>query len=365
MTNKKRYSQPLLIPVIASLCGAGWFAAGIPYSPAVLLATLIMMLPLAMHAHYACSADLKKTVVFFITFLTVALTTQSAALEFSRLHTIHFAQKPSLTGIVGTVSIEGKKQKITLKNIHLTAAEKPQKMNWIASAYVFCPLDLLVAQNATIALTNLKLNKPPRDLTSYLLKEHSLGFFFPKKNDVQVLTTSPATLSWLDAKKSTLNRLITTTFSRTTAQHIQSIFLGQSTMLKTSTRTLFEWWGISHYLARSGLHLVVLVVLVTLLLNAFVLPLTLVRILTIAVVMLYHLLTMPSISFLRALMMNFAFAGAFLAGTTPNTLHIFLAVTLVTVLINPFVVFYADFQLSFGISGALIFVFNKMQQFSA
>lgn len=365
MTSKKLPTQPLLIPVFAALAGTGWFAAGIQCSPLLLVLAISMLLPLALHAYYQDNSILKKTLVFCIPFLTVGLIAQSAFVEFNRIYAACKNKQATVTGTIASISLEGKKQKITLKNIRISTPQEELRTSWLNSASVFYTGNIVLALNTPVAFSVKKLKKTPRDLAFYLLKEHSLGFFFPQPNELKICADEPKKSNWLDCKKEALQQLILTTFSPTTAQHIQSIFLGQTALLKNSTRRLFEIWGISHYLARSGLHLVVLVVLVSLILSACMIPLTFARIVTIAVVFLYHALTLPSVSFLRALLMNFAFAGAFLTGTTPNSLHIFFAVTLITILANPFVVFYADFQLSFGISGALILVFNKLQQLSA
>jgi len=359
MTIKHTFNQPLLIPVIASIVGALWFYIKIIYSPALLCGLWLSILPLALHAYTSEKTLPKKAVSFVLTLLTVALIMQTASVEFDEIYAVK-NRTTTLSGTVCSLSTEHKNQKITLKNISLAT---PQKMAWTSYAYVFCPTDLALQQNDVISLRNIKLKKPTQELALYLQKEHALGFFFAQDKNLIINHDTKVSPSWIDTKKEVLQQLIRSSFSKKTAESIQSIFLGKSSLLSPHTRALFEQWGISHYLARSGLHLVMLVFLMALLLNSLSLPMLVVRILTLVVVILYHALTTPSISFLRALFMNFAFAGAFLIGTQPNTLHIFLATTLITMLLNPFVVFYADFQLSFGITCALILVFNKCNNF--
>lgn len=364
MITLKAFNQPLFAPTTASLMGVFWFALGCGYNAALLSFLWICTLPLVAHAYFSRKKPLRRFAVCFLILLTVALISRAAQDEFEAFYNLAHKAPIALSGTITSTQPERSSKKITLSDIAMSTPQKKQLFSWFSHAYVFTKKEFESAPGSHIYLKISRIKKPPSDLVFFLLKDRSLGFFFAKKDSLSTSPTQQKRQGRVDQKRNSLQALVAKTFSPKTNEAIQSIFLGKTHLLKNSTRSLFEQWGISHYLARSGLHLVMLVVLLGFLLNTLALPVFMHKLIMLAAVFLYHLLTVPSISFLRALLMNLALGGAFFAGTAPNTFHIFLVVTLVTILNNPFVVFFADFQLSFGISGALIFVFNKIQKLS-
>jgi competence protein ComEC len=148
--------------------------------------------------------------------------------------------------------------------------------------------------------------------------------------------------------------------SRQAQSLIKSIFLGQGEFLPSKTRDLFERWGISHFLARSGIHLIVFAAVLLWLLQYCLVPVRFSRAASAFVVILYYGISSPSISFLRAFSMNMLLAVAIFFGESAQLLHLFSLITLAALYTNPFWAYGLDFQLSFGISGALIFIFTLM-----
>lgn len=118
-------------------------------------------------------------------------------------------------------------------------------------------------------------------------------------------------------------------------------------------RQWFNNWGIAHYLARSGLHLVIVVILLQFLLGLIPLHYLGKRILLGGYLLIYALLSWPAISFTRALLMVALGYGADFVSRPYQALHLVTVATYVVLLAQPTNLFYADFQLSFGLTFAL------------
>lgn len=138
-----------------------------------------------------------------------------------------------------------------------------------------------------------------------------------------------------------------------------SIFLGNKDFYKSSIlqlRPLFAKWGLSHQLARSGLHLIFILPVCILLLSCIPLPFFYKKLFLIAYVALYCCLSWPSVSFLRASIYFFIMQGSLLVSIFLPAYHLFLLTTLLILLYNPLQLFFLDFQLSFFISFTLILI---------
>lgn len=117
---------------------------------------------------------------------------------------------------------------------------------------------------------------------------------------------------------------------------------------------LFNLWGIVHYVARSGLHIVMLLSSWQYLFRFIPVPLFAKDLLAVLFVVIYDLLTFSSLSFSRAYY-TFVFdkAQLWLTGRS-NVIHALFFIACMTVWINPFVIFGLDFQLSYGLTAALL-----------
>lgn len=359
----RSYTPATLLPAIAGcFLGIFWQTHSNIQDPVILVFLLCSLLPLVVHAYLSKDLRIKQTLALFMCMLSAATLYQLPIFTLNTLHTNYKNVPFTLRGTTQDVRTEGNTTIVSLNNTSLTDDQKKFSVPWFSRAQIHLTHMKNINPKSNLVIKNIFVKPLSDDLKKYQLKEHLMGFFFPKAAALTYDQKAQQSPSWFDKQKERLESILAHSFSQTTSMLAKSIFLGQSQSLDSKTRTLFEQWGVSHYLARSGLHLVVLAALIIWLLSFCPLPLFVTRCIALAIIILYHMLTAPSVSFLRAFMMNLAFGGSFLLGTTPNALHIFSVVTLITVLANPFVVFHADFQLSFGISGALIFVFNQMQR---
>ena len=115
-----------------------------------------------------------------------------------------------------------------------------------------------------------------------------------------------------------------------------------------TTKDYFKQWGISHYLARSGLHVVIFVMIWQTLLALLPLPLRTKNLFLILLIICYALLSWSSVSFERALLMFLLYRIACLLGYASHYIHVITLTTLRTYPQSIASLFF-DFQLSFGL----------------
>lgn len=151
--------------------------------------------------------------------------------------------------------------------------------------------------------------------------------------------------------------------NRETFQLFSSIFLGNRTAVKKQmdlAKEPFKSWGVSHYLARSGLHLVIFAVIWHFLLSLIPISYLLKQIFLLILILIYALLSWSSVSFERALLMFIIYKICLLSRTPSHYIHLITLVTFIVLCINPLQLFFLDFQLSFGITFALAW-FNYIE----
>lgn len=138
------------------------------------------------------------------------------------------------------------------------------------------------------------------------------------------------------------------------------LFLGKKEKNITNLNIQHQsaYWGIAHHMARSGAHLAILFTLIMLLLHytqfAYIYRYTLCVFLLVA----YACISQSSISFLRALFMILLHISTKIFRRIPSSLHTITLTTLLVLFYNPMQLFFLDFQLSFGITYIIIWLFN-------
>ncbi|HSW73575.1 MAG TPA: ComEC/Rec2 family competence protein, partial [Candidatus Limnocylindria bacterium] len=153
--------------------------------------------------------------------------------------------------------------------------------------------------------------------------------------------------------------------SRPTAHLFSSIFLGNKYARKKDIEPLkehFTTWGVTHYLARSGLHMVIFTITWHTLLTFIPLAFALKEALLIALVIIYALLSWTTISFTRALLLFLIHRLCSLLRLQTDLLYLLTLVALAILFDNPLQLFFLDFQLSFGLTFALAY-FGQLQTY--
>ncbi len=142
-----------------------------------------------------------------------------------------------------------------------------------------------------------------------------------------------------------------------------SIFCGKKIKSKTTTtiKELFSYWGISHHLARSGLHLVILLSLLLFLLGCIPCSPSKKRLISLMLLSFYYATTYPSVAFMRAFYMYLLYSLCKQLYIPTNSIHILLITTLITLVLNPCHLFFLDFQLSFSITLLILWFIQNNQ----
>ncbi len=225
--------------------------------------------------------------------------------------------------------------------------------------YAYKKLDLNIAD--TIHIANVTLKKPNSEsMNNYFINENILGMLvldgnqFTKLNQPRWLNHPRFSFwRWIHTQRNALVFTLKAHLHPTTFAFFSLLFLGNKSIPKkrlSSLKEQFKRWGLLHYLARSGLHLVLFVILWELLLKMLPLPFIFKHILLLAITITYFLLTWTSISFFRSYCAFLLYKLGILANRQTNSLHILTVITALLLLSNPMYLFFLDFQLSFGIT---------------
>lgn len=189
---------------------------------------------------------------------------------------------------------------------------------------------------------------------SYLMKEQIHGTFFFKTNDCQIIDHPTYSIRrTLHAIKSDLLASIQKKCSQGTFTLFSSVFLGNRNYVKKQYQAIkerFHHWGIMHFLARSGLHLILFIFLLQLFLQVIPIPLITKHLCVACATVVYALFSWQSVSFSRALAAFGWYTVCRISGLQINAAHIMISLVCLFLLHNPFLLFSLDFQLSFGLT---------------
>jgi predicted membrane metal-binding protein len=148
-------------------------------------------------------------------------------------------------------------------------------------------------------------------------------------------------------------------FSPTSGAYVGLLFFGNKQHAATiELQDTFSQWGLSHYLARSGLHIVLLISMWFILLRLIPINIRLKNLFLCAFLLMYVIYSWESTSFLRALFVFLLTQGGIWINREIKTLHLLTIICMGMILYNPFLIFYLDFQLTFGLTFGLL-TFSK------
>lgn len=209
-----------------------------------------------------------------------------------------------------------------------------------------------------IDIKHLSIKSPPSgDFKKYLLKEGVSGTAFVYKLETEIVyRPSFSVRRWLNEKKQLLIASLKNKMSKPVCALFCSLFLGESNQEKRiiqEKKVDFKVWGIVHHLARSGLHLAIFILCWFFLLSFLPIPFFIKHIMLIGLSVIYFLLSTPSISFVRAFHLFLLFAFGSLLKLPMTALHALILSGIITLLYNPYQLFFLDFQLSFYLTFCL------------
>ncbi|OGB97169.1 hypothetical protein A3F06_02150 [candidate division TM6 bacterium RIFCSPHIGHO2_12_FULL_36_22] len=260
--------------------------------------------------------------------------------------------QPTLVGKVSTV------ERIKNKFTYRSTIQVANHYIWVLSKETpgFEPGDL-------VQINKLYLHSPlNKEMGPWMKKEGIIATAFAGK----IKTTILKNASMLDILAS-LNRQKEHIFTRLqqklpayVGNLMGLIFFGNKQDIDPSElmelRTTYMHWGLSHYLARSGLHIVILFTLFNVLLLFFGLPIFIRKLLLLGFCLLYTALSWMSISYIRALLLIFFYTIAQLANIKLSLLFFINLTCCIILLYNPYQLFALDFQLSFALTYILILI---------
>ena len=212
-----------------------------------------------------------------------------------------------------------------------------------------------------IELENIQLKKPANhSICQYLLKEGAIGTIVAAPESIKLIDRPERSiLRSLHQKKIALFETLKSKMSPKAFTFFSAFFLGNRKINKKENDILKQsckYWGISHYLARSGLHLVMFIMIWEYLFRFIPLVFFCKQLLLLFLTLVYFILTWNSISFFRAFLTFICYKLFALSDVPTHTLHAIILVTITVLILNPTQLLFLDFQLSFGITFLLAWI---------
>ncbi len=210
----------------------------------------------------------------------------------------------------------------------------------------------------SIQLYNVRIKQPKSSsFKDYLIKEGIMGTLFCNPFSYNIIEHPNYSFDrWLFQCKKKLYRTIQQKLSLKTFTLFSSLFLGNKATNKKEVEHFsdtFKRWGIAHYLARSGLHLVIFIMVWNSILRLIPIYFTIKQIISVLLSIIYLLLSWPTTSFNRAFYAFLIYKLCILFHRRSNFLHIMTLITLFILFFNPIQLFFLDFQLSFALTFAI------------
>jgi competence protein ComEC len=198
------------------------------------------------------------------------------------------------------------------------------------------------------------------------LRQGSLGLVFYQPGKTRLWKYRPLSLSFkhrLNIFKRKLCSKILHKMSDLTKSFYGLIFLGyRQKEVPVNLRLPFQAWGVSHYLARSGLHLTIFSYFCFFIFMLLPLGLWWRYCVAICISLIYYFLTYVSVSFLRAELMFVMGMLAKMFLQRSHQLHFLVLTCMLILLFNPYQVFALDFQLSFALVFSLLLVSSRLSR---
>jgi competence protein ComEC len=214
-----------------------------------------------------------------------------------------------------------------------------------------------------VLFKNIKFKLPSQTsgFHNYLIKNNIMATVFTPTLEFEKMPDNCHTISISKYKRQILKQINLKMHANTKVM-FNSIFLGYKSEHKKTLNKLkaeFQTWGIVHYLARSGLHLVIISIIWQTVCNLARIPIALSNTLIVLLILLFYLLTWSALPFMRATIMIVGYRLCHLWKLQVHLWHILNLSCALMIITNPISIFFLDFQLSFILTYGLIF-FNEI-----
>ena len=251
---------------------------------------------------------------------------------------------------------------LSLSGIKLTQDKRWEYANGTIQLYsTYLPF---ITVDDTIRISTISLKQPKNgSFKSHLMRQAIHTTAFVKGSSMQrVFRPKYSLLRWIHTQKTAMLDSACKKLSPQAFALYSSVFLGNRSRCKNEVEQLTAHcrnWGILHYLARSGLHLVMFVIVWEGLLTLFPLHFLLKQLIVLFFVIIYFIFTWTSISFIRAFSVFVLYKLCNLLCLPINIFYTLCLVCFVILVINPTQLFFLDFQLRFALTAGLIW-FNQL-----
>lgn len=214
----------------------------------------------------------------------------------------------------------------------------------------------------TVSINNLKIaTKHDPSFTHYQLRHQYSATSFTATPTIAIIHHPVFSVARIIFYvRGSLFDTITKKLSVASKIFISSLFFGNKSIEHEKMQrhaNNFKQWGVAHLFARSGLHLILFIALWHTLLRALPFSHLLSTLIATLIATLYFILSWPTASFVRSFLI---FSGYKLSLFMRMPHHAFYLISLVCYLFlatNPILLFFLDFQLSFGITMIIVWFF--------
>jgi predicted membrane metal-binding protein len=215
-----------------------------------------------------------------------------------------------------------------------------------------------------VTFYNITCKKPSNEsFQHYQIKEHIVATVFDCATQCTINYHPTWSLRyWIWNIKNRLFYTLQSKLSPHTFTFFSSLFLGNRTYIHQSldeTNEQFKKWGMSHFLARSGLHLVLFIFIWQAIFCFIPLPFLFKQIIITLLSCIYFILTWTSAPFTRSFALFILNKYCFYSKAPFHLFHYLTLVCLSFLLYCPLYLFFLDFQLSFVLTFALAW-FNQL-----
>lgn len=369
----KQFSQrsndhPLLYTTPALIGGILFYAWGIQSLPLFGLLIMLFLAPMLLLSFSSFINSPKKIAIGWFCYLSFIAGYMSIWLQDCQQKKLFsLPLKRSIFQVIDSQLVEEKRKKrvISAKLIATQSEqgawiESDQRIDFHTNSFP----RLQVGDMIELDLSKHKSKKRPH-IEYYLAKEglreiiyqHQLNYIFLYRPKLSLSRT-------IKKKRDQILRKSRSLLSPQAFLLFSSLFLGNRSLAKEELKELnrsFQNWGISHYLARSGLHLVTFVFIWRFLLKIIPISLFAKELILLLLAFLYYLLSWSNISFIRAFLTLIFYQLQTFSFHQSNAFYLTLSLCFLILLYNPFQLFFLDFQLSFGLTCALA-LFNKLSK---
>ncbi|MCF7799565.1 ComEC/Rec2 family competence protein [Candidatus Babeliales bacterium] len=369
--------SPFFLPLLSFILGIYWqsrfcFDFGVLIILLIILFTLLVLL----ETTYIKYVKYSELIIYYLFFISGALLYQA---QINKNYFLLNKLKNKNINIIARVKdkedVENNNSKKEILKLQVIKTQKLTQLNFKETnfnllCYTNTPTTTRVGDTVLIKNIFLKnqknnnINNKSPTFSDYLIKENILCSFFIKNLDYQILSSPYFNVNrWIHDKKITVYKNLKQKVLCKTFCFFSSIFLGNRKECTVNKfKNQFCLWGISHYLARAGLHIALLIFIWSIILFFLPINIYIKRIFLLLICLIYNLFSWTSISFVRALYLFFILQSGKILDQQTNFLHSLALICLIILLFNPIQLFFLDFQLSFALTFALAIPLNGLNK---